>query len=137
MKKWVVAGFVALAALAVTANAGEAWYRWSGGVYVGAGPWYWPGPFYGYGYGYYRPYSYGPYPYGPYGYGTYGYGVYDYPSTLVVEPPVYIERPPAAPPAPPPQPPLAYWYYCVSAGGYYPDVQSCPEEWVKVPPRDR
>lgn len=26
-----------------------------------------------------------------------------------------------------------YWYYCQSAGGYYPDVPSCPEPWVPVP----
>ena len=29
----------------------------------------------------------------------------------------------------------AYWYYCDSAGGYYPDVETCPEPWVRVPPR--
>ena len=33
--------------------------------------------------------------------------------------------------APPPAP--AYWYYCPSAGAYYPNVQSCPEPWVTVP----
>ena len=27
----------------------------------------------------------------------------------------------------------AYWYYCQSAGGYYPDVPSCAEPWVPVP----
>ena len=27
----------------------------------------------------------------------------------------------------------AYWYYCPSAGDYYPNVQSCPEAWVPVP----
>lgn len=27
----------------------------------------------------------------------------------------------------------AYWYYCQSAGAYYPYVQSCPEDWVPVP----
>ena len=27
----------------------------------------------------------------------------------------------------------AYWYYCPSAGAYYPNVQSCPEAWVPVP----
>jgi hypothetical protein len=25
-------------------------------------------------------------------------------------------------------------YYCQSAQGYYPQVQSCPEPWVPVPP---
>lgn len=138
MRRWVVAGLAALAVLAVTAEAGEAWYRyrWSGGVYIG-GPWYWPGPFYGYGGGY--PYlGLYSYPYGyayPYGWG-YPYGPYSYPSTIVVEPPVYIERGPPAPTSPPaPKPPTAYWYYCVSSRTYYPDVQACAEEWVKVLPR--
>lgn len=27
----------------------------------------------------------------------------------------------------------AYWYYCPSAGAYYPYVQSCPEAWEPVP----
>ena len=27
----------------------------------------------------------------------------------------------------------AYWYYCPSYGAYYPNVSSCPEEWVPVP----
>jgi hypothetical protein len=31
--------------------------------------------------------------------------------------------------------PEAYWYYCSSAQAYYPTVPSCPEPWVKVPPR--
>jgi hypothetical protein len=26
-----------------------------------------------------------------------------------------------------------YWYYCPSAGAYYPTVPSCPEPWVPVP----
>lgn len=129
MKRWIAAGLVVVAALALTPTAGEAWYRWSGGVYVGPGPWYWRGPYYGYGWGYGWGYGY-PY-WGPY------YGPYTYPSTVVVEPHEYIEQPPVAPPAPPPpSAPPAYWYYCVSAGGYYPTVATCPEEWVKVPPRD-
>jgi hypothetical protein len=32
-----------------------------------------------------------------------------------------------------PTPPPSYWYYCPSAGGYYPDVPACPEPWVPVP----
>jgi hypothetical protein len=64
---------------------------------------------------------------GPY-WGPYPY--YYYP------PPYYVERPPAAPAAPPaPAAASSYWYYCASATGYYPTVPSCPEEWVKVPPR--
>jgi len=31
--------------------------------------------------------------------------------------------------------PESFWYYCSSAGAYYPTVSSCPEPWVKVPPR--
>ena len=31
--------------------------------------------------------------------------------------------------------PEAYWYYCSSAQAYYPTVASCPEPWIKVPPR--
>ena len=27
----------------------------------------------------------------------------------------------------------SYWYYCRSAGAYYPDVPSCPEAWIPVP----
>ncbi|MGH7344237.1 MAG: DUF3300 domain-containing protein [Candidatus Rokuibacteriota bacterium] len=34
-----------------------------------------------------------------------------------------------------PQPPQSYWYYCPSAGAYYPTAPSCPEPWIKVPPR--
>src|SRR4029077_16338598 len=29
--------------------------------------------------------------------------------------------------------PSGYWYYCPSAGTYYPYVGSCPEAWVPVP----
>src|SRR6266849_3590199 len=32
-------------------------------------------------------------------------------------------------------PPQAYWYYCPSARSYYPTAPTCPEVWVKVPPR--
>jgi hypothetical protein len=33
--------------------------------------------------------------------------------------------------------PQGYWYYCESAKEYYPTVQQCPEDWIKVPPTDR
>jgi Protein of unknown function (DUF3300) len=33
------------------------------------------------------------------------------------------------------QPPESYWYYCASAGAYYPTASTCPEPWIKVPPR--
>lgn len=29
------------------------------------------------------------------------------------------------------------WYFCQSANGYYPNVQSCPEPWIKVPARSK
>jgi hypothetical protein len=35
------------------------------------------------------------------------------------------------------QPAQAYWYYCPSARAYYPTVSTCPEPWVKVPPRSQ
>ena len=34
------------------------------------------------------------------------------------------------------QPPSqSYWYYCSSARAYYPTAPTCPEPWIKVPPR--
>ena len=27
----------------------------------------------------------------------------------------------------------SYWYYCPSYGAYYPNVATCPENWVPVP----
>jgi hypothetical protein len=39
-------------------------------------------------------------------------------------PPQYIEQPA----------PAGYWYFCPSSGEYYPQVPSCDEPWVKVPP---
>ena len=42
---------------------------------------------------------------------------------------------PAQEPAKSQQPAQAYWYYCPSARAYYPTAPSCPEPWVKVPPR--
>jgi len=93
-----------------------------GGVFIGVGPWWWP-PY---------PYYYYPPP----------YYVYSPPPVVVQEPPVYVQQQPAvtgppAPPAPPAQSQTieAYWYYCPSAKGYYPSVETCPEPWVKIPPR--
>jgi hypothetical protein len=31
-------------------------------------------------------------------------------------------------------PPAHYWYYCEYPPGYYPDVQSCGQDWEPVPP---
>jgi hypothetical protein len=27
-----------------------------------------------------------------------------------------------------------YWYYCASSKAYYPTVEKCREDWIKVPP---
>jgi hypothetical protein len=57
-------------------------------------------------------------------------------TVVVQEPPVYVERPAAAAQAPAPVTPTKnYWYYCEGSGAYYPNVPSCPEAWIKVPPR--
>jgi hypothetical protein len=107
----VIAGLLVLGATAPS----EASVHWRGGVYIGVGPW-WGAPYWG-------PYPYWWYP-----------PPYSYPPTVIIQqPPVYIEQAPPVP-APPPPPP-AYWYYCVSAGAYYPNVPTCPEDWVRVPPR--
>jgi hypothetical protein len=58
------------------------------------------------------------------------------PAPAPQEPPVYVERNPAPRPAPQDATaPPSWWYYCESAGAYYPDVQSCPEPWRKVAPQ--
>jgi hypothetical protein len=127
MKRLGVVALVALALLLTQAVPGEAGGRFKPRghhvrtrVFVGFGPSFYWGP---------------PYPY-PYWYYPRPYYIYA-PPVVVHEPPVYIQQPaPAAPPPPPPAPPPpAYWYYCASAEGYYPDVPTCPEAWIKVPPR--
>src|SRR5262245_9576194 len=47
--------------------------------------------------------------------------------------PGYIYEPPVVA-APPEYVPGAdgYWYYCQSAGAYYPTAPSCPEPWIPV-----
>lgn len=95
------------------------------------------------GYGYKRGYS-GSWGYGPWGYPAYGYRypspyvyTYPYPSetrVIIEDPPVYVERPQSAARIPAP-PQHGFWHYCESRSGYYPDVPSCPEDWIKVPPR--
>ena len=82
-----------------------------GRAFIGVGPSFW------WGYPYWRTYPYG-WSY-PYGWG-YPYGG-NYPTEYVSQPPVN------APPA------QSYWYYCQSAGTYYPYVSSCPETWIRVP----
>jgi hypothetical protein len=115
MKKgrWVVLILV-MGLVALAAAPSPAWAHWRGGVFIGVGPWW--GPAY--------PYWWYPPPYYPY--------YYPAPTVIIEQPPVYVEQPtpPPAPPAPP-----AYWYYCSSGKEYYPTIQTCPEDWVKVPPR--
>ena len=66
---------------------------------------------------------------------TYPYGA------VAPAPPVAYAPPPAAyPPRVAYSQPVAparpfYWYYCPSAGGYYPYVTTCPTGWLKVVPR--
>ena len=78
---------------------------WRPHVWFGVGPWWGPAPWWYYPPAYYE----GPAPVEP--------------------PPVYIEREPGG------VPPPGYWYYCESAGAYYPSVETCPEPWLQIPPR--
>jgi len=80
------------------------------GVYFG-GAWFGPGYYYGYLY--------------YYGYPYYG-APYYYPSAVAAGPQSYVEQAPA-------QQSQGVWYYCSSAGGYYPYVKQCPETWQQVP----
>jgi hypothetical protein len=60
--------------------------------------------------------------------------VYPYPDPYLpplVEVPVPMPAPAPAMPATPP--PAQYWYYCDSAGGYYPYVPTCQGGWRAVP----
>lgn len=113
MKRSVVVVLaVLLFGLLVFPVASYAWHG-RGGVFIGVGPVWWgaPYPYWGYPPPYYYP-----------------------PAPIVIEqPPVYVQQP-QTPPAPPSAPP-SYWYYCSSAQAYYPQAQSCPEAWIKVPPR--
>ncbi len=126
MRKAATVALLILAVLLVSAAPSLAWSRghhWHGGtrVFVGVGPAFWYGPY---------PYWYYPPP----------YYAYPPPPVVVQEPPVYVQQPAVAgPPATAPsaqtQSVEAFWYYCPSGKGYYPSVQTCPEPWVKVPPR--
>ena len=126
MKNVAACSFFLLATLGRSATPSHAWHGgWHHGprVHAGWGPpwWYYPRPYY----------------------------VYSPPPTVVVEqPPVYVQQQPQATPAPPPPPPppppapsapssqpTTYWYYCPGAKAYYPDVPTCSEAWIKVPPR--
>lgn len=86
---------------------------WRGSVIIG-GPWWWGAPW--------------PYPYYTYPYGYYAPPYSVYPPAVISGPQVYIQRDSPAAAA------QGYWYYCQSAKGYYPSVQTCPEGWIKIPP---
>jgi hypothetical protein len=49
--------------------------------------------------------------------------------------PYYYYAPPVEYVEPSPAPPQQYWYYCPSAGAYYPYVRDCPGGWQKVLPQ--
>ncbi len=113
MRKSALVLLLALAVPLLAAAPGHAWGHWHGRgrVFIGVGPGWW------------APYPYWWYP--P------PYYAYPPPPVVVEEPSVYVQQqPPAASP-----PPTAAWYYCPSASDYYPNVQTCPEAWIKVPPR--
>ena len=50
---------------------------------------------------------------------------YPQPQVAVQPAPVIVEE----------QRPQSYWCYCPSSKAYYPTAPSCPEVWIKVPPR--
>jgi hypothetical protein len=105
--KSALAFFLVLGLLAVTVVPTAATQRARVGVFIGVGPGYWWGP---------------PYPW------------WWYPPYYVYPPPYYAYPPPVVYEPPPPQAePTAYWYYCASAGAYYPTAPTCPEPWIKVP----
>lgn len=115
MRKTAAPVLVAIVIVAALASPVPAWsggghhggFHGHGVVVIGGCCW---GPWWGYApyYPYYPPY--------------YAYA----PAPVVEEPPVYVERP---------APPESYWYYCPSSKAYYPDVPSCRESWLKVPPQ--
>ena len=121
MRKMASVTLVVLALLLVSAGQSDAWSRgWHGHyggprVVLGFGGWWGPPPYW-----YYPP----------------PYYVYSPPPVVVQEPPVYVQQTPApAPPAPPAPTQQNYWYYCAPTRDYYPNVQTCPEAWIKVAPR--
>lgn len=58
------------------------------------------------------------------------------PPTVVVPaappPVVYVERPAPIEDA---APVAGFWYWCAEPEGWYPEVVSCPQGWLPVPPR--
>jgi hypothetical protein len=69
--------------------------------------------------------------------GSFFYGPGFYPAPYYYYPPPAYAGPPAAPPVYIEQgqdPANFLWYYCQSAGAYYPYVGECPEGWQQVVP---
>lgn len=113
MRKSASVTLLAVTLLLVVAAPSHAWHHSvRTHVFVGVGPAFWWGPPYPYWWDYPPAYYY-----------------YPPPPIIVQAPPVYIQPPP------PPAPPQAYWYYCPTATAYYPNVQTCPEPWLKIAPR--
>jgi len=114
-------------------HGGYGGHEWHGGYY---------GPRFGLGVGLGLALALSPWAY-PYGYGYYPYGYYPYatyPPVVVTQPAaptVYMEQGNPAPDnrqqsyAPAGQ--SSDWYYCRKPAGYYPYVQSCTDEWQRVP----
>ena len=126
MKKIAVAGLIVLGVTLMGALPSDAdgRHRFHGHrghvhtrVFVGFGPSYYWGP-------------------GPY-WGPYPYWYYPPPPAVVYTPPPVVVQESAARVHPAadaarPAPEQQFWYYCQSAGAYYPSVSNCPEAWVKV-----
>jgi hypothetical protein len=119
MRKLATASLLAVALLLVFAAPSLAWSRGhghfhgGGRVFIGVGPAFW--------WGYPYPYYYYPPPY-----------YYTPPPVVVQEPPVYVQQ---GAPAAPPATQQSFWYYCPNSQDYYPNVPTCSEAWIKVPPR--
>ena len=89
----------------------HAWSHHGGGrVFIGVWPGFWWAP--AYPWYWYPPYYYPPAP------------------VIVQQPQMYIQQ------APVPRTAVTYWYYCLSAKTYYPEVQSSAEPWIPVRPRN-
>jgi hypothetical protein len=112
MKKVAVLGLLAMSCLLAS---GASSARVVVGVGIGVPIW---GPGY-YPHGYYPPAYYPP------------------PPVYYSPPPVYVERIEQPPPVYTQQAaPTTYRYYCQETGAYYPQVQSCPGNWLPVSPNN-
>src|SRR5262245_14124180 len=137
MKKTAVVALLMIVVLLVSATAGFAWSRggggggvrhggWSGG---GGGGWHGGhGGFHGRGVVVVGPGCC----WGPWWWGGWGWPgpVYVQPQVVVQPAPVIIDRWTQGS-----TPQESYWYFCPSTRAYYPNVSSCSEVWIKVPPR--